>query len=285
MVGAIAVGLATIFVADASRRLGWRLRGPKTSPAIATSAALLAGAIVCLLEALRAWGGFSPLILCLSAFALWLAAVYGCRPYPGSDHDGFSRGAWLYLGFLLASTSAAALVLAEVRGPSAAGRLLALWVSASGGPGRLATLPALAMLGAGTTLAMTSLRSPIGVAAPSGVILAIVPLLAPAGAISLDDLLAIGGAAILLGLVLAGLHDRPGRTGAVVGGLAAGLAAGSRSILALITIPLALVLIVELVRTVSSPKWTALAVSGFLLAAAATGLIWYLSPLAAAYPG
>jgi hypothetical protein len=49
-------------------------------------------------------------------------------------------------------------------------------------------------------------------------------------------------------------------------------------------VALAMALMVELVRAVSSPKWAGLAVSSFLLAAATTGLLWWLSPLAAAHP-
>jgi hypothetical protein len=84
-------------------------------------------------------------------------------------------------------------------------------------------------------------------------------------------------------LALAGLRERPGRSGALVGGIAAGLGIGSRSPEALLAIPLALLLIVELVRTVSSPRWAVLAVAGFLAVAALTGLAWHLIPLPAAH--
>jgi hypothetical protein len=283
-VSAVGVGLASVFLVDASRRLGWRLRSPDIALAMATSSALLAGAIVWLLEALRIWGGFSPLTICLSALSLWLATVYACRPYPGSDQPGYKSDAWLYLAVLVAATSGAALLLPDVRGPAGVARLFDLWVAMAGGPGRLATIPALAMIGAGGTLTLTALQRPLRVAAPIALALALVPLLAPAGAISQDDLMALGSATVLLGLGTAGLRGRPGRSGALVGGVAAGLGAGSRSPLVFIVVPLAMALIVELVRTVSSPKWAGLAVSGFLMAAAATGLLWWLSPVAATYP-
>jgi hypothetical protein len=283
MVSAIAVGLASVLLLDGSRRVGWRLRSPDIALAMATTAALLAGTVVCLLEALQVWGGFSPFVVCLSAFSLWLAAVYACRPYPGGGQPEYPGGAWFYLAILVATMSGAALFLPEVRGPAGVEWVLAYWVALAGAPGSLAAAPAMAMIGAGGALAITAMGASIKVAAPIGLLLALVPLLAPVGAVSQDDLLALGGSAILLGLALAGLRERPGRSGALVGGIAAGLGIGSRGPEALLAIPLALMLIVELVRTVSSPRWAVVAVSGFLAVAAVTGLAWHLIPLSAAH--